>query len=561
MAFAPNVLVADGDSITVGFGVTTPWPQLLSINGSNPWNIVNVAVNGETLATMLANAAADVDPLYVSGVGNICVIWGGTNDIADGATAIATYANLTSYIAARHVVGWKVITITMLSRVSVSNTAYNALILANTAGADAVVNLSGEPLGSPTDYSNTTYFQVGGIHPTTLSVDTIIAPAINTAINSLNVTGPTISSITPVQIVRGFSISSGAANLTYPDNNGQGNLLLGLVAWGANAPNTAVADSQHNNWQNSGVSLVIGGTFTLEIWYAENCVAGYNTVSFTESPDAGYKFVATAEFASGSSRPLVLDKTTGNTGSGTSLSSGTVTLSDAVELLIGNLFSKVSNISPSGTYILGDAPSGFTGWEYQVSANTGPWAATGTSGSSDPWGAALATFNIEPQVVTPVISPTAGAYDGSVNVTISCSTPGSSIYYTTDGSTPTSGSTPYTPFTVDSSLTVKAIAIDSGYVNSAVASSAYTLTYTISGSAGVAGATVTYAGTTSGSVVADGSGNYSISGLPNLWTGTVTPSKTGYTFSPANSSQTINSGDNTGVNFTAKLSYSNHRSK
>ena len=40
-------------------------------------------------------------------------------------------------------------------------------------------------------------------------------------------------------------------------------------------------------------------------------------------------------------------------------------------------------------------------------------------------------------------------------------------------------------------------------------------TYSISGNAGVAGATVSYTGTASGSVTADGSGNYTITGLSN----------------------------------------------
>ncbi len=50
---------------------------------------------------------------------------------------------------------------------------------------------------------------------------------------------------------------------------------------------------------------------------------------------------------------------------------------------------------------------------------------------------------------------------------------------------------------------------------------------------------------------ADGSGNYNFTGLPN-GTYTVTPSKSGYTFSPPNRSVTINGADVTGVNFTAQ---------
>lgn len=78
---------------------------------------------------------------------------------------------------------------------------------------------------------------------------------------------------------------------------------------------------------------------------------------------------------------------------------------------------------------------------------------------------------------------------------------------------------------------------------------------TISGSAGVAGATVAWTGTSSGSTTADGSGNYSI---PNLANGsyTITPSKTGYVFSPTSHSETVSGSDITGVNFTATQVFS-----
>lgn len=78
-------------------------------------------------------------------------------------------------------------------------------------------------------------------------------------------------------------------------------------------------------------------------------------------------------------------------------------------------------------------------------------------------------------------------------------------------------------------------------------------TFSITGNAGTAGATVSWSGTASGSTTADGSGNYTI---PNLANGpyTITPSKTGFVFSPVNSSQTVSGANITGVNFTASVS-------
>ena len=77
---------------------------------------------------------------------------------------------------------------------------------------------------------------------------------------------------------------------------------------------------------------------------------------------------------------------------------------------------------------------------------------------------------------TPTFSPAPGTYTSVQTVTISDATPGATIYYTTDGTTPTTGSTKYTGvITVSSTETINAIAVVSGLSNSAVATGVYTL--------------------------------------------------------------------------------------
>lgn len=76
----------------------------------------------------------------------------------------------------------------------------------------------------------------------------------------------------------------------------------------------------------------------------------------------------------------------------------------------------------------------------------------------------------------PLISPASGTYTSVQVVSLADTTPGASIYYTTDGSTPTAASDLYSgPITVSSSQTIKAVAIATGYSASVVASSTYTV--------------------------------------------------------------------------------------
>ena len=80
------------------------------------------------------------------------------------------------------------------------------------------------------------------------------------------------------------------------------------------------------------------------------------------------------------------------------------------------------------------------------------------------------------QAQTPEISVPTGTYDDTQYVEIKSSTEGATIYYTTDGTRPTTSSKVYDGIIpVSSTSTVKAIAVKDGYITSAMASSTITV--------------------------------------------------------------------------------------
>ena len=170
------------------------------------------------------------------------------------------------------------------------------------------------------------------------------------------------------------------------------------------------------------------------------------------------------------------------------------TITDATT---GASFSTSAAVNIPGLVGGGEAYVGFTGGTGGLTAIQDIISWTYTPGSS------------LPQVATPAISPAAGTYGSPLTVTITDGTSGATIYYTTNGSTPTTSSTPYRgAFQLTSSGTVEAIAVASGYSNSAVASAAYTVggaaaTPAISPAAGTYGSplTVTITDGTSGATI------------------------------------------------------------
>ena len=79
-------------------------------------------------------------------------------------------------------------------------------------------------------------------------------------------------------------------------------------------------------------------------------------------------------------------------------------------------------------------------------------------------------------VATPTFSPAAGTYYEAQNVTISSTTTDATIYYTLDGTDPTTSSAVYTsPIAISETTTVKAMGVKAGMNNSSIASATYTI--------------------------------------------------------------------------------------
>ena len=78
---------------------------------------------------------------------------------------------------------------------------------------------------------------------------------------------------------------------------------------------------------------------------------------------------------------------------------------------------------------------------------------------------------------TPVFSPAPGVYKSAQTVTLSVATTGATIYYTSDGTVPTTSSTRYTgAIPVSGSQVIAAVAVAAGYTNSSPAQADYVIT-------------------------------------------------------------------------------------
>jgi hypothetical protein len=120
-----------------------------------------------------------------------------------------------------------------------------------------------------------------------------------------------------------------------------------------------------------------------------------------------------------------------------------------------------------------------------TTAGTATLTITGASGSLSHSASATLTVNAQAAAATPVFSPAGGTYSTPQSVTISDATSGATIYYTLDGSTPSTGSSKYAgPIAVSAATTVKAIAAASGFANSSVGAATYTITLSFISKAG-----------------------------------------------------------------------------
>lgn len=150
------------------------------------------------------------------------------------------------------------------------------------------------------------------------------------------------------------------------------------------------------------------------------------------------------------------------------------------------IINTVTITSQSGNYVINEASTvsagtlaidGTTGTITGINSNTVTFTQGGTSGH-----VRMLTLTVDysvgevTQVSKPVITPNGGEVMPGTEVTISCATEGAAIYYTVDGTAPSTTSTPYSaPFAINEACTVQAIAVLEGMDNSNVASATFTI--------------------------------------------------------------------------------------
>lgn len=143
----------------------------------------------------------------------------------------------------------------------------------------------------------------------------------------------------------------------------------------------------------------------------------------------------------------------------------------ATEMLIGT-----AAVTPAPTASITLNGAGTVSYSLAVTDANGDTATTEVS----------VTVAAAGQVVAPLFDPPGGSFTGSVSVSMSTSTAGASIRYTTDGSVPTlsNGAVYSTAPTLTATTTIKAIATKTGMTDSTVPLATFTVTNAVVANAG-----------------------------------------------------------------------------
>ncbi len=307
--------------------------------------------------------------------------------------------------------------------------------------------------------------------------------------------GPNPATGTPAGIAKSIAIK-----FDFYSNSGEGADSTGLYTNGA-VPTVPAIDMT-----SSGVSLSSGDTIAAHMTYD-----GVNLILTLTDAVVNKTFTHTF--------PINIPTTIGSNTAYVGFTGGTGGLSSSQKILTWTLTSQAGSVTQTPTFspaggsfttaqnvtlsdgtpgaviyytIDGSAPTTSSPvYSTPITVDSGSVTikaiaqATGFSASS----VGSATFNIQPTATAPpTFSPGTGTYSSTQSVTISDATSGATIYYTTDGSTPTTSSAVYgSAITVSTSSTLKALAVAPGFAQSAVSSAAYVIQTGGSGSINFAG--------------------------------------------------------------------------
>lgn len=263
--------------------------------------------------------------------------------------------------------------------------------------------------------------------------------------------------------------------------------------WGDRTHNTTLLLGQYLATNINGGTDQVSFSYT-PVSSAQNCHVGlvaYEVTGTLTMQGATGSEAATAAFPVGSDRlgqswsgqtngVLIIECGAAFTTDGSNLNAGSgYTLDAAFDAVLNGVHSTLgaqakfsSSTSGSDTDLFGNSPSASSGVS---SVMEGIVLGLPSAPDSNPDPASPSNQGLSATQAAPTFSPVAGTYTSVQSVTLT-SAGASAIYYTTDGSTPTTGSTLYTgPVSVGVSETIKAIATGAGLAPSNVASAAYTI--------------------------------------------------------------------------------------